>query len=291
MQLGPRGKKIYFLIVAVVFGSAIIAVSMMNGRSPLAITDPNLRPPFGAQTALYFEQAVYRPSQMLFADTMRYYLAPPRVTGSAGRLYPLVVILHDENGDAPAARYLLHQSLAAFYPAFIVVPQISEEESWAISGGTNVRVGARSQQRADMVMTLVQDLIGKIPVDPTRIYLVGCGNGGTGVFRAAEKFPHLVTAGVVMSGRWKSEDATGIVQTPLWIIHGQVDQRTPARYMQNLSAHIRQAGGDVRFTEIAKLGQNCHDHRLYMTALWSWLFARQRADQLPPQPAPLPLAQ
>lgn len=286
MQLGPRGKRIYFLIVSMVFGGAIVAVSVINGRGPLAQQEDMLRPPFSASTAVYFQRSVFRPSKMLFSDTLHYYIAPPRTAGRAGQLYPLVLVLHDDAGAAPAARYLLHPRLAVFYPAFVVVPQIPEHENWAVAGGAKVRFGADALSRADMALALVQDLIEKIPVDPTRVYVIGCGDGGTGVFRAVKTFPELVTAGIAMSGRWPVAEAAHLAKTPIWILHGQYDTHTPAYYMQNLSTHIRSAGGDVRFTAIPKMRRDCHDPRLYMNAIWSWLFAHQRADQLPPQSVP-----
>lgn len=285
LAMEPLGKKIYFLVIVLVFGGAIVAVSILNGRGPLAPHEEMRRPPFAPTTAAYYRQAVFRPSKMLFTDTLHYYIAPPRRSGHAGQLYPLVVVLHDENGAAPAAAYLQQTALALQYPAFVIVPQITSRESWAVAGGMRVRIGAATLNRADMAMALVREVVQKMPVDPTRIYVVGCGDGGTGVFRAAASFPNLVAAGVAMSGRWAAADAQKLAGTPLWVIHGQYDSRTPAYYMQNLSGHIRSLGGDIRFTVVPKMRQNCHDPRLYAPAVWSWLFSQQKAGQLPAQSA------
>lgn len=285
MNLGPRGKKIYFLVIVVVFGGAILAMSMIYGRSPFASSAPaHVRAPFGAATQAYFERAVYRPSQMLFADNMTYYIAPPQGAMGGGRLYPVLVILPDENGAAPAARYLLQTQLAAFYPAFIIVPVIPEGERWAVAGAANIRFGAARHRRIDLAMDLLRTVLPQIPADPSRVYMLGCGNGATGVLRAVEKNDGLFTAAAAVAGRWPIDQAAALVKTPLWIIQGQYDRQTPARYMQNLVAHIRRAGGDARFTQVPKMSDNCHDPRLYMNAMWSWLFAQQVKSQLPPLP-------
>lgn len=282
MKLGPRGKKIYFLIVSLVFGGVILAMSAIYGRSPLSSSSfQKVRVPFGAETAAYFEHAVYHPAQMLFSDSMAYYIAPPQGATGQGRLYPVLVILPDENGAAPAARYLLNSSLTAFYPAFIVVPVISDKESWAQAGETNVRFGAGRQQRVDLAMQLLRMLMQQIPADPTRVYVLGCGNGATGALRAIKENADLLTAVVAIGGRWHTQDAAALAKIPLWIMQGQFDQWTPARYMQNVAAYVRQAGGDVRFMQVPKVSNNCHDPRLYINAMWSWLFAQQAKGQSP----------
>ena len=283
MNLGPRGKKIYFLIVSLVFGGAILAMSVVYERGALApsLAD-DVRLPFGAATAAYFERGIYRPSRMLFADNLMYYIAPPHAAKGGGRLYPVLIILPDEEGAAPAARYLLHPSLASFYPAFIIVPVIPPAERWAVAGGAKVRFGAARQQRVDLAMDMVRDLLPKIPADPSRVYILGCGNCATGALRAMAENADLLTAVVAMAGRWPIAEATALVKMPLWIIQGQLDRNTPARYMHSLAAHVRQAGGDVRFTQVPKMSDNCHDPRLYMNAMWSWMFSQQVKSQLPP---------
>lgn len=288
MQLSPKGRKIYFLIVALIFGGAILAVSAINGRSPLGKAQKASALPFSAQTEPYFHRRTFKPPQGFFTDELLYYIAPPVVTGSpAHKKFPLVLLLHDDDGYAVAADYLLSAGLRQFYPAFIAVPAIGEGDSWAHAGEAKIRFGAHTQRRADDALYLVQELIKTAPIDPNRVYVLGCASGGTGVFRAVQKFPDLVTAGIAMSGRWHLNRAEDIQYAPIWILQGRYDQETPARYMEQLSQRLRQINGATRFTAVPGMSVNCRDPRLYMNALWAWLFAQDKTPPVPLEPAPI----
>lgn len=288
MQLSPRGRKIYFLIVVLVFGGAILAVSAINGRSPLGKSQQPRALPFSDRAAAYFRQSTFKPPQGFFTDELTYYIAPPAVTGVAARKkFPLVLLLHDDEGYAAAADYLLSATLRKFYHTFVVVPVIQDGDSWAQAGDAKVRLGAHTQRRADDALYLVQELVKTAPVDPNRIYVLGCAGGGTGVFHALKNFPDLVAAGVAISGRWHLNKAADIKAAPLWVLQGIYDRRTPARYMQQLAQRVQQLNPQTRFTAVPSLSVDCRDSRLYMNALWAWLFAQDKTPPISPNPAPL----
>lgn len=289
MQLSPRGRKIYFLIVVLVFGGAILAVSAINGRSPLGKAQQQTHAlPFSARTADYFQLRTFKPPEGLFTDELLYYIAPPVVKGvEARKKFPLILLLHDDDGYAAAADYLFTATLRQFYHAFVVVPVLQDGDSWAHAGEVKVRFGAHTQRRADDALHLVQELLKTAPVDPNRIYVLGCAGGGTGVFHAMKNFPDLLTAGIAISGRWHLNKAEEIKAAPLWILHGIYDQRTPARYMQQLAQRVQQLNPETRFTAVPGLSVNCRDSRLYMNALWAWLFAQDKTPPVSANPAPL----
>lgn len=85
------------------------------------------------------------------------------------------------------------------------------------------------------VLKLLQVLDRRLPVDRSRVYLVGMSNGGMLVYRLAAEHPELFAAAAVMSGAvGSSEDSVTRWRLPLperpvpmLIMHGRADRHIP----------------------------------------------------------------
>ena len=85
------------------------------------------------------------------------------------------------------------------------------------------------------VLKLLQVLDRRLPVDRSRVYLVGMSNGGMLVYRLAAEHPELFAAAAVMSGavgsseegvtRWRLPQPAKPV--PMLIMHGRADRHIP----------------------------------------------------------------
>ena len=111
---------------------------------------------------------------------------PPGLPGVA----PLIVWLHATGGRGkdnlrqlgPELEVLVSDRVQAAGPAFVLAPQCPEGEKWANQGASfPLRpydlAAAPEGAAARATVALVADLVGRYPVDPHRIYLMGFSMG------------------------------------------------------------------------------------------------------------------
>ena len=233
---------------------------------------------------MFFAQESYKPPRGFFAEELSYYIYRPQLPAE-GRL-PLVLVLHDGQGMAAAARYLISRPLRRFYPAYIVVPVLPKGHHWGYPGAEESRFSGRNLRVRD-ALALVRDLSARYPVDAERIYVIGCAEGGYGVFAALAQSAAApeIAAGVALGGGWRLRDAPLVARTPFWAIHHAFDPVYPASTVRRLVREVRRHNGTAHYTEIDDMPQGCQDPRFYINAMWGWLFSQRRAV---PEPAIAP---
>jgi predicted peptidase len=127
------------------------------------------------------------------------------------------------------------------------------------------------------VVVLIRALIRDYPIDPSRVYVMGCSDGGTGSYGAAHYYPDLFAAAVPISGFWDPNDAPNMLSLPMWALHGSADPVIPAKHARFLNEGIKALGGREQFyTEIPGGSHDCPNPNLYQDAMWKWLFSHQR---------------
>lgn len=209
-----------------------------------------------------------------FADRiMTYFWAAPDEPYPDGIEFPLVVVLHGSPGNAYAAKYLLSSAVRMQHPSFVLVPVLPRERTWA--------TWQKRQKREDTelanVVKMIQSVSEQHPIDPSRIYVIGCSEGGFGAFGAALYFPDIFAAAVPISGGWNPEDAKDMTKIPILSMHGTKDDVLPVEMTRDVSQLIREYGGNISYNEFPDMGHECPSTRLYSNALWQWLFAQQKA--------------
>jgi predicted peptidase len=170
------------------------------------------------------------------------------------------------------------------FPAIVVMPQCRSGAWW----GTP-EMEAQAFQALDAAM-------GEFNGDPARLYLTGISMGGYGVWAFGYKYPGRFAAlvpvcgGVVSWGRrripvpeWHpaarapedpyAETARGIGKVPVWAFHGAEDPRVPVSESQKLTAALKAAGAEVRYTEYQGVAHNSWDRAYAEEELIPWLLA------------------
>jgi len=280
MAYTQRARNVSFAIFVLIFGGAIVGVSSINGRGPMKAVERSNDAPMGKNT-IYFSHDTFKPDHSLFADNMDYYLYRPPPPYAPTAKFPLVLVLHDAQGVAPTAQYLISRQMRQHYPAFVVVPVIAQKDLWAFPGSF-VRGVSDKNKRIQDAVALVRNLMQEMPVDPARIYVMGCAEGGYGAFGALRYYPDFFAAGVVQSGGWRAGDAVELVKRPVWMFHGREDPYYPVTTARNVARGIHRAGGNVKYFEFPDMKRDCFDQRLYANAMWAWLFNQYHADKMPP---------
>lgn len=244
-----------------------------------------------AQYTQLFKKQRFATLENGYKRVQQYYFSAPAKM-AAGTRYPLVVVLHDKAGMAYAPVYLREKRVSTDFPAFVVIPQASPEKVWSspkeYSGQefpNAKKTPINSNYAMSDVIDIVATLVDTYPVDPSRLYIVGCDEGGAGVYGTAQYHPGIFAAGVVMNGMWSYLDAPKLTKMPLLVLQGDGDKVYDPAFARTMSRAIKSVGGQVDYTELQGVPHECSDSRLYIHAVWKWLFSKQR-QMLDPEPDP-----
>jgi len=217
-----------------------------------------------------------------------YYWHAPAIV--PGEKLPLVVVLHGGDGLSHAAIYLRSGAVQKEFPAFLLIPMAPFGKVWDAPAGYSGEEGLppdkapvpgeENRSLRDVIYLIAQATVDS-PIDANRIYIIGCDEGGAGVFGAAAHYPGIFAAGVELGGKWSFLDAAKIGKTPLLILNGGKDPVVPATFASNMTRMITATGGKVSYHEFPGVDHACDSPGFYSQAVWSWLFSHTRAAQQP----------
>ncbi|KAB2899645.1 MAG: prolyl oligopeptidase family serine peptidase [Dokdonella sp.] len=198
------------------------------------------------------------------------YFVPPGYDPS--HAYPLILFLHGagERGtdneaqldnQANGAMRLLDDANLAEQPVFMVAPQC-----WGWWSGDQLEAAVR----------IVDQLAAQFSIDPQRIYITGLSMGGMGTWSAVTAHPGKFAAAVPMSGNGDPADAATVRALPFWFFHAANDGSVPVWGSRNLVSALRDAGGDIIYTEYASGGHAIWPVAYTHPQLFPWLVSQSR---------------
>jgi predicted peptidase len=205
--------------------------------------------------------------------------------------YPLVLFLHGagERGDDNFSQlkwgvfHFANPVMREKYPAFVVAPQVPENESWSgfSSDRDTVSFNHLLQPEPTLPMELTHKLLQKLKaeysVDINRIYVTGLSMGGFGTFDIIERYPHEFAAAVPISGGGDVGRAFLIKDMPIWVFHGARDEIVSPKYSRAMVSALQIAGGSPGFTEYPDKGHIGAWVEAYSNPnLYKWLFSQIR---------------
>jgi poly(3-hydroxybutyrate) depolymerase len=183
--------------------------------------------------------------------------------------WPAILALHGAGSRGRKGLRHRDQSIAAAarrypdrYPAIVILPQIPLGRYWV--------GGLLGVPRAALARALE-----RYPIDRRRIYVVGQSMGAGAVLRLIAADPDRFAAAVAAAAPGEPPpEATQLTGTPLWLFHGALDPLAVDPVRARVAA-IREAGGEVRYTEYPDLGHDIFD-QVYGTAeVPRWLLDHQ----------------
>ncbi len=226
-------------------------------------------------------------------DGMNYRLFSPRNDARGGRWYgrdksPLIVWLHGggEGGLLSSKYYDNEPTLRAnrgalgfstpeaqqvFGGAYVVAPQA--ESYWLENGPVY----------SPRVRALILELVGKYAIDPSRIYLAGCSNGGYLTMEMTSLYHDLFAAAVPICGVVKDPDPKVAtiyltkaqlksITTPSWLVCAKSDTTVPP--VDNSVPASKLIPG-VIFTEFDTVTRN----GITYPGHWSWIYVARDVPQ------------
>lgn len=190
----------------------------------------------------------------------------------AGEKFPLVVCLHGRGGNSTAADVLVGPKLRDKYPCYVFVPD-SGRTWWAVTQGRGEPGDAEGLPRA---VEAIRALLKSEPIDPARVYVTGQSMGGIGSWAAAARYPELFAAAAPVCGEWSVDDVPKMLPVAIWNFHGDKDATVSVEPSRKLVAALKQAGGNVKYTEFAGVGHASWGPAYAMPELWAWLFEQRK---------------
>jgi predicted peptidase len=205
---------------------------------------------------------------------------------------PVLLFLHGagERGRDNAAQLAIGlpprvAAAAADWPYAVVAPQCPQSLYWPAPDAQAIALAA------------LDDAAARLPVDAGRVALTGISMGGYGALELAAAWPGRFRALAVVCGgvaRLRThpalhahgalgapdpyaETARRLGRLPTWLFHGAADDVVPVEESRRLSAALRDAGGDVRYTELPGVGHDAWTPAYATPELATWLRAHLAA--------------
>ncbi len=205
--------------------------------------------------------------------------------------YPLFIFLHGmgERGNDNQLQ-LTHGSKLFLdsidnYPAVVIFPQCPLTDNWANVSRPNEGKGNRKfvfsndsppTPSLDLVMKLINDFKQKKFINSDKIYLSGLSMGGFGVFELLWRMPDTFAAAAPICGGGNREMAKYMVNTPVWIIHGNNDKIVPPKYSMKMMLGIQGARGKAKLSLYPNVGHNSWERAFEEPNFLNWFFSKSK---------------
>ena len=129
-----------------------------------------------------------------------------------------------------------------------------------------------------LVIDLVKELTENLPIDCSRIYLTGYSMGGYGTWSLLAQQPKLFAAAIPVAGGGEPKQAARYKNIPVWAFHGEKDAVVSATASQQMVDALKQAGGNIRYTEFKGSGHLVSKQVYLDDSVHRWLFEQKRKD-------------
>lgn len=222
----------------------------------------------------------------------RYYLPEG---AESGERYPVLLYLHGNGSRGSDNRTQLTTNGAALntailnseYPCIMIAPQCPTGTAWVADSrypGSEAFNGTTEPGKyLSAAKELLDYFLAEYRCDPDRIYITGSSNGGGATWELISRYPGLFAAAVPLAGTGSRDGAKAfgktVTGTPVWTFHGDADMTLSVEGTRAIVSAIREAGGDVRYTEIAGGTHDIWSTAAATEGLIDWIFAQKRGGE------------
>jgi len=152
------------------------------------------------------------------------------------------------------------------FPFVLLSPQCPSGRWW-----TDLEV-------TEMVLSMIEEVRGKVKIDERRIYLTGLSMGGFGVWDLACQYPEMFAAIAPLCGGGNPYLAKRLKSVPVWAFHGALDKNVHPSLSQQMVGALKQAGGDARLSIYPKGQHDIWTATYAKTELYTWLLDHRRPE-------------
>ena len=207
---------------------------------------------------------------------------------------PLIIWLHGggEGGMDPtvpllgnkAANYAGTAIQTIFDGAFVLVPQCPG--AWMHNAQGVGTQGKENDVYNEELMALIKNYVSNNPsIDPNRIYVGGCSNGGYMALKLILLYPDYFAAGYISSLAYRSQyiadaDIQKIKNVPMWFVHSKDDATTnPDLTVVPVFDRLKSAGAkNIHFTyydHVNDITNQYGGNGFQYNGHWSWVYLHE----------------
>lgn len=233
-------------------------------------------------------------------NSVEYHFYAPPKPWPENIKFPLIIHFHDLAKSAYSADYITQKNMSLSFPAVSVIPNL--EKIYSPVGGGQLRMNGglqmpthsksrlkkttkavdyenlriRSKQAIPVLNKLIDDLKTQHPIDEDKIYLIGCGYGGTTLLHMIEKDPQKYASAVAISTAWDTKDYTNYKDTPILLLTGEQNHLFKSFIARSFAANVKKAGGKAIYKGFESMPHTCSYKQFYASNVWKWMFAQKR---------------
>lgn len=252
----------------------------------LATAVPGLGPAASVESSAAMHTAHTFKGRLTRTVSLNYLLFLPRDYGRRRtERWPLILFLHGagERGT-DLAKVKVHgpPKLVASRPDFpfiVVSPQCPEHQIWD----------------SDALLALLDHVLGRYRVDPSRVYLTGLSMGGYGTWalglRAPERFAAIAPicgGGDVLPVHLGPNETNPALRTlAVWAFHGAKDPVVPLHESERMVEALRRVGcKEVKLTVYPEAGHDAWTATYANPELYDWFLQHRRPELRPASTKP-----
>lgn len=223
--------------------------------------------------------------------TMSYATFSPKIKKDKA---PLIIWLHGggEGGFDPtipllgnkAANYASEGIQSIFEGAYVLSPQCPG--AWMHNAQKVSTQGKENDVYNEGLMALVKDYVKSNPsIDPNRIYVGGCSNGGYMALKLILLYPDYFAAGYISALAYRSTyisdaEIQKIKRVPIWFVHSKDDPTTvPDQTVVPVYNRLKAAGAkNVYFTfydHVYDISNQYGGQGYQYNGHWSWVYLHE----------------
>lgn len=180
--------------------------------------------------------------------------------------WPVVVFLHGINERGTDVEIVARNGLprlveeGRMFPFILLSPQCPSEHWWEIA----------------VLDEWLDNALGRLRVDRSRVYLTGLSMGGYGTWWWAQRSPDRFAAIVPICGGGNPEQASKLKDLPIWAFHGAKDAVVPPERTKEMVAAIEAAGGEPRLTIYPEAEHDSWTQTYANDEVFTWLLSHRR---------------
>ena len=196
----------------------------------------------------------------------------PHAYNAAAR-WPVIVFLHGALEGGSDGTSCMNVGLgpaigkrAQTFPFIAIFPQTSGD-AWTGDASAQIVLAALDKMQHDY------------STDVDRVILSGLSNGGFGTWSIGAKYPNRFAALVPMAGYTDFPDVPRLTTIPIWCFHNSGDFLVSPGGSRDMCERIKQAGGNLKYTQYDSIGHNCWDEAYDQGGLFDWMLAQHRTSR------------
>ena len=205
----------------------------------------------------------------VLADNYDFWLYTPKNNAYGGRSLPLVFYLHGASccgTDLEKVRsYGTVDALAdgMSLPAIVIAPQSQ---------------GAWSPKKLNDLLEWAKR---NLPVDESRVYVLGMSLGGYGTMDFVNAYPEKIAAAIAFCGGCSSAKPDGLGKTCLWIMHATADASVDISCSKQVVSYLQGKGKDklLRYDWMEGGSHSVYARYFYLQKTYDWLFLHSLRDK------------